>query len=220
MHRMTMTDSPRGIGGWIQTAGIVMALATCGCETSKEMAMNQTEDEKPKELVVETDEGAVIGQVSEVDEFPQKVVRVSSAESQQFAAWSNVASDFRTAYGQPQSENELKQYDEAFKAWQRSTEKRHSDQEVINLLGAYLGQRMVSELDMEWVVVTDQYGQDYAVRHKKSELMSFPFSSVAKRIEDKEHDFIHGVYHVLRHQIENGDWKQRTNDERDGGDNQ
>ncbi|MEM8953401.1 MAG: DUF3806 domain-containing protein [Verrucomicrobiota bacterium] len=77
----------------------------------------------------------------------------------------------------------------------------------MNILGAYPGQLMVEDFDMEWVMVADQYGQDYAVRDKTSELMSFPFSSMMERIEDKEHDLIHGVYHVLKHEVENGECK-------------
>ena len=172
-----------------------------------------------KELTIETDEGTVVGHTTDVETFPQKVVSVNAAESRQFAAWASEAEVFQSAYGTPQSENELKRYDEAFKAWQDSTTKKHSDQDVINALGAYLGQRMVQDFDMEWVMVTDQYGRDYAIRHKTSELLSFPFSSVMKRIEDKEHDFIHGVYHVLKHEIENGELKQRTNSEQDAPSN-
>ena len=170
-------------------------------------------DSEPEELTIETADGTVVGHTTEVEHFPQKVVAVNPAESRQFAEWATEAEAFLSAYGTLQSENELKRYDEAFKAWQDSATKEHSDQDVINALGAYLGQRMVQDFDMEWVMVTDQHGQDYAVRHKSSELMSFPFSSVMKRIEDKEHDFIHGVYHVLKHEAENGKWKQRTNSE-------
>jgi len=173
-------------------------------------------DSEPNELTIETDEGTVVGHTTEVEDFPQKVVAVNAAESRQFTEWAAEAEAFLSAYGTPKAENELKRYDEAFKAWQDSTVKKHSDQDVINALGAYLGQRMVQDFNMEWVMVTDQYGKDYAVRHKTSELMSFPFSSVMKRIEDKEHDFIHGVYHVLKHEVENGDWKQRANSEQVG----
>jgi hypothetical protein len=173
-----------------------------------------TPEPKPEELTIETPEGTVVGHTTEVGDFPQKVTPVNAADARQFEEWASGATAFLTAYGTPQSENDLKQYDEAFKAWQDSQTKRHSDQDVINILGAYLGQRMVKDFDMEWVMVTDQYGKDYAVRHKTSELLTFPFSSVMKRIEDKEHDFIHGVYHVLKHEVEKGELKQRTNKER------
>jgi len=194
------------------TCLVSLALLIVGCERPQDQSMSAPESE-PEELMIETDEGMVVGHTTEVEDFPQKVVPVNAAESRQIAEWAAEAEAFLSAYETPQSKNELKRYDEAFKAWQDSATKNHSDQDVISTLGAYIGQRMVQDFDMEWVMVTDQYGQDYAVRHKTSELMSFPFSSVMKRIEDKEHEFIHGVYHVLKHEVENGKWKQRTNSE-------
>jgi hypothetical protein len=62
---------------------------------------------------------------------------------------------------------------------------------------------------MEWVVVTDEYGTDYAVRSKQSEVMAFPFSSVAKRIERDQYDFMVGVYHSVRTILESGEYKPR-----------
>ncbi len=195
---------------------VSFAIFAASCGKPKDHSMNVPKP-KPEELTIETPEGTVVGHTTEVDDFPQKVVPVNAAEARQFEEWARGATGFLTAYGTPQSENDLKQYDEAFKGWQDSQAKRHSDQDVINILGAYLGQRMVQDFDMEWVMVTDQYGKDYAVRHKTSELLTFPFSSVMKRIEDNEHDFIHGVYHVLKHEVEQGELKQRTNSEQDGG---
>ena len=62
---------------------------------------------------------------------------------------------------------------------------------------------------MEWVTVTDEYGTDYAVRSTKVELMSFPFSTVFKRIEDKKHDFVQGVYYTIKEMLTNGEYKVR-----------
>ena len=65
---------------------------------------------------------------------------------------------------------------------------------------------------MEWVTVTDEYGTDYAVRSKSVEVMAFPFSTVLKRIEDKEHDFLHGVYHTLKQRLESSDNMRRDSE--------
>ena len=191
---------------------VSIAILFVGCEESKDPAERNSESE-PEELRIETDEGTVVGQATDVEDFPQKIVPVNAAESRQFAEWAAGGEAFLTTYGPLESENELKRYDEAFKAWQDSTTKKHSDQDVINIIGAYLGQRLAQDFDMEWVMVTDKFGQDYAVRHKTLELMSFPFSSVMKRVEDNEHDFIHGVYYILKNEVENGEWKQRPNSE-------
>lgn len=193
---------------------VSIAVVLAACDKPKDQTISKS-DSDSKELTVDTADGKVVAQTMEIQDFPQKVVAVNADELRQFAEWAVEAEVFLKAYGTSESENALKSYDEAFKAWQESTTKKHSDQDVIKIIGAYLGQRMVQDFDMEWVLVSDQFGEDYAVRHKTSELMSFPFSSVMKRIEDKEHDFIHGVYHIMKHQIENGESKRRSNSEQD-----
>jgi len=43
----------------------------------------------------------------------------------------------------------------------------------------------------------------------KSEVMSFPFSSVIKRIESNQYDFMEGVYRVVGQAIASGEAKPR-----------
>lgn len=194
------------------------AVLFSSCDNPSQQASDKP-SQQTNEFTIATDEGAVSGHTFNMGAFPQKIVPVSIDESRQFEAWASEAASFLTAYGTPQSGNELKQFDEAFKAWQDSTTKSHPDQYVINVLGAYLGQRMVQDFNMEWVVVVDKYGRDYAVRHKTSNASAFPFSSVMKRIEDKEHDFIYGVYHIIKNEIENGALKKSANSKQDNAAN-
>ncbi|MDH5786239.1 MAG: DUF3806 domain-containing protein, partial [Chromatiales bacterium] len=101
----------------------------------------------------------------------------------------------------------LKDYDEAFRLWQIEKERRYTEQQIIEILGACLGNKLITDFQMEWVVVTDEYGTDFAVRGKRFEIISFPFSSVVKRIENNQYDFMVGVYHTVRASIERGDFK-------------
>ena len=55
-------------------------------------------------------------------------------------------------------------------------------------LGAAFGEYLVEQHDFRSVVVNDQYGTDYAVRHQVGSTMAFPVSSVIKRIERNEPD--------------------------------
>jgi len=43
--------------------------------------------------------------------------------------------------------------------------------------------------------------------------MAFPFSTVLKRVENKEYDFLYGVYHTVKHTIDSGKSKRRQADE-------
>ena len=103
----------------------------------------------------------------------------------------------------------LEDYDEAFRIWQQDKQAEFSDERVIEIIGGYLGNKCVDELEMEWSVVTDEYGTDYAVRSTVNEVTSFPFSAVLKRIEDGNNGFIHGLFHTIRHTIETSDAKAR-----------
>lgn len=94
--------------------------------------------------------------------------------------------------------------------WQTSKAPKHSKEQVIEILGGYLGNKCVADFDMEWVTVTDQFGTDYAIRSKSVEVMAFPFSTVLKRIENKEYDFLYGVYHTIKHTLTSGDPKSRA----------
>ena len=77
------------------------------------------------------------------------------------------------------------------------------------MLGAHLGERLVAKFEMEWVVVTDQYGRDLAVRSKRVEVVSYPYSSVSKRIASDQYDFMEGIYYAVQDVIENGNNKAR-----------
>lgn len=103
----------------------------------------------------------------------------------------------------------MQDFDVAFARWQKEGTRRYSEERVVELLGAYLGSRLVADVNMEWVVVNDQYGRDFAVRAKNYEALSFPFAVVAKRIQKNEYDFMVGVYEALRYSIKNGEVKRR-----------
>jgi len=103
----------------------------------------------------------------------------------------------------------LMDYDNAFRMWQNDESSVFSDQQVMETLGGYIGNKCVADLGMEWSVVVDEYGTDYAVRSAETEVASYPFSAVLKRIEDRQNGFIHGLYHTIRYTIETARSKQR-----------
>ena len=68
-------------------------------------------------------------------------------------------------------------------------------------MGSAFGQFMVENLNMEWVVVNDRYGTSWGVRHRKTQVICFPYSSVFKRINKKEFDFMDNIYNLLETRI-------------------
>jgi hypothetical protein len=60
------------------------------------------------------------------------------------------------------------------------------------------------------VVVTDEYGTEYAVRHTIGETMAFPRASVQKRIEDRCPEFFQNVYLIVLDQLKRSAEEQKV----------
>jgi len=180
---------------------IALLLGAVGC--------NDTRDTRTP-VTVKTPEGNVSAYKSTVDPTPQKIAAVSGDELKRLQSLDERGPGFVAAYLPNTPEPSLKDYDLAFRAWQVSKAPEHSNEQVVEILGGYLGNKCVADLDMEWVTVTDEFGTDYAVRSKSVELMAFPFSTVLKRIENEEHDFLHDVYHTIKQSLASADYKSRA----------
>jgi hypothetical protein len=73
----------------------------------------------------------------------------------------------------------------------------------LQCLGITLGDALVQELGLEWIMVEDEYGRDPAIRKPGTTVMAFPLTMISKRIERGEavvvRDLFDGVVdHVRR----------------------
>lgn len=159
---------------------------------------------------IETPDGTVTAHKTTVEPVPQQISVVRGEDLQRLQSLAQLGPDFVAAYLPGITNPDLKDYDRAFRAWQISDSPGHTSAQVTEILGGYLGNKCVNELELEWVTVTDEFGTEYGVRSKTVEVMAFPFSTVRKRIERNEFDFLYGVYHTIKHTIETGDYETRT----------
>lgn len=166
--------------------------------------------EERREIRIDTPEGEVIAHNMNVEETPQAITVVVGDELLWLQSLIDAAPQFVSHYLPEVIEPSLKDYDAAFRRWQLDPSRQYTDEEVIQVVGGYLGNKCIADFDMEWVTVTDEYGTDYAVSSTHVELMSFPFSTVLKRIEDKQYDFVHGVYYAVKDMLANGKCKVRV----------
>ena len=164
---------------------------------------------EPRNKTISTPEGPVATTTTTVDPTPQQIKQASAEDVAVFAAYAEQAPEFVKTYVPAAAAPTLKDCDEAFRLWQLQAKSSYTRQHVVEILGAYLGARLISDFQMDWVVVTDEYGTDYAVRSKRYEVMAFPFSSVVKRIERNQYDFMVGVYYSVKSSLESGDYKER-----------
>ena len=186
-------------------SAVALLMMVIGCS---DMSDNSAPQES-KPINIETPDGNVVANKTTADPTPQAITIVTGDELAMLHSLGSDGPDFVNTYLPNTNDPDLNDYDNAFRAWQTSESKQHSNEEVIELLGSYLGNKCIADLDMQWVTVSDEYGTDYAVRGTKFEVMAFPFSTVMKRVEDDEYDFLYGVYHTIKQTLESGDYKER-----------
>jgi len=179
---------------------ITLLLTFCGCNDMSN---------GPTPVQINTPDGNVVAHKSTVDPTPQQINAVTGDELKHLESLAAQAPSFAAAYLGDKADPDLKDYDEAFRVWQTSKKPQHSNDQVVEIIGGYLGNKCIADFDMEWVTVTDEFGTDYAVRGKTVDVMSFPFSTVLKRIEKSEHGFLFGVYHATKQMLESGDYRSR-----------
>lgn len=145
-----------------------------------------------------------------VEPTPQKIEAASPGEQKTFRAYGARAALFIASYVPAAKQPTLADADEAFRLWQQDTRRRRaSEKEVVEMLGAFLGTKLAADFGMEWVVVTDENGRDYAVRAKKHEALAFPFASVEKRIDTRSHGFLQPIHDAMKELMEAGEARAR-----------
>jgi hypothetical protein len=123
-----------------------------------------------------------------VDPFPQTIVPFESKEDAWREGSLELARVLGVKYGSGGDLTPV-ELDVVFSRWMHDEEEKENDDAVANALGAAFGEHLVEQHGFRWVVVTDKYGTEYAVRHSIAETMAFPRTSVQKRIERRCPEF-------------------------------
>ena len=136
--------------------------------------------------VLEHDGHSVTITEESVESQPQQVNRFTAADEEWLRESLRVAAELGIKYssGGALTPEEL---DVVFSRWMNEPDGEEADV-VANALGAAFGDYLVSEHGFAWVVVQDDYGTEYAIRHPCMETMAFPRASVFKRIESRQPD--------------------------------
>jgi hypothetical protein len=102
----------------------------------------------------------------------------------------------------PESIYDSRTLDFVLEKWKlNESNDKESQEEVIEIIGCAFGQDIVKELNCEWKLLTDEYGTDYTVIHKKYKINGFPFSSVLKAIEENRNGSLYDIKLVLKKNI-------------------
>lgn len=84
--------------------------------------------------------------------------------------------------------------DRIFSRWMSEENEKEPDESVADALGAAFGTRLVDHNGFHWVVLTDELGTEYVVKHGLSETTAYPRASVQKRIANKQPEFFRDLY--------------------------
>jgi hypothetical protein len=72
----------------------------------------------------------------------------------------------------------------------------------LQCMGVILGDVFVAELQMEWVVVEDEFGRDLAVRVPGTSILLFPLTMISKRVEQKKPVDVFDMFNSIAEQID------------------
>ena len=100
--------------------------------------------------------------------------------------------------------------DVVFSRWMGEEEEKETDVAVANGLGAAFAGYLVEHHGFCWVVVTDKYGTEYAVRHSVGETTAFPRTSVQKRIERRCPEFFRDLHLGVLDELRRGEQERRA----------
>ncbi len=165
---------------------------------------------RPKPIRITTDEGTV-DTLQELEPNESRQVFTKFTEKQISLVQQNVqwANEIVSRYAEHpvDATSTPKELDAIFAKWLAdSSLDKPSGDEIVKSLGSCFGEYLCKNLEMEWVVVSDESGMDGAVRHRTSTIVAYPYSAVQKRVEDRGTDFFWHIYLATKGLIESGEY--------------
>jgi hypothetical protein len=158
--------------------------------------------------VIETEDGQVESIITTAEPTPQKIVPFGVADNSWLQQSLELAAEINLKYGNAGSLTP-KELDVIFTRWMHEEEGKESGDSIANALGAAFGEYLVDQHGFRWVVITDEYGTEYAVKTDIGETTSFPRASVQKRIEDQCTEFFQNIYYLILDRLKNAENEER-----------
>lgn len=128
---------------------------------------------------------------------------LSDKQKAEFNTILNNAEIFILKYSDKEEFLNAENLDYVLEQWKLDKSTTKSDKnDVVEMLGCAFGQDLINSLNCEWQILTDEYGTDFTVIHKKYKINGFPFSSVLKAIEEDRKESLNGIKLILKKNIE------------------
>lgn len=144
--------------------------------------------------------------IRKVDNMERKIEELQPEHSLWIEKTSDLGLEICEAYGiKKEQAKKTSELDVVFKAWK--TDKNTSkptDSEIINGLSCLFGKLMIAEFGLEWRIITDDYGTEFALTFPKSSWEIYPRDFVAKRVysPDDESGFFRAMQDLIKNKLE------------------
>ncbi len=138
-----------------------------------------------KQTDARIDSGELANEKTQITKAPYELEELDSQIRDHISEKIEEAKSLIQKYSENESisqfENNDQTIDMVFEKWYNdNNELKESPTFVVEALGAAFGQYLVDNHNFEWQILTDEYGKDLSVVHKKYYLNSFPFSTSEK----------------------------------------
>jgi hypothetical protein len=150
--------------------------------------------------VIEGEDRQIETYVTTAEPTPQRIEPFRAEENAWLETNLKVAAELNLKYGSG-GDFTPQELDAIFSRWMQEEEKKETGEAVANALGAAFGEFLVEQKGFRWVVVTDEYGTEYAVKCDIGEVTAFPRASIEKRIEDGIPELFQNIYLMILDQL-------------------
>lgn len=139
-----------------------------------------------------------------VEPTPQSIRPFGPDEEEWLETYLRVARALAVKYGSGGA-LDPEELDRVFSRWLAEDEEKEPNGEVANVLGAAFGSYLVEKHGFRWMLLADEYGTEYVVRHRLGELTAFPRASVEKRIESRQPEFFQNVSLIILEELKHAE---------------
>jgi hypothetical protein len=133
-------------------------------------------------------------------------LELNEAERQHLDGLLEAARALVLAGGFPVADGELPtpvQLDRCFVSWAAEPiETRVHANDVVNAFGAALGAHLCGRLGLRWILVSDEYGTEFAVNGDPDDILIFPINATAKRLDRGETRFFEEFIEAVVRQVQ------------------
>jgi hypothetical protein len=138
---------------------------------------------------------------------PQKITPLPEADQQRLREQRAVVEQYLSSEGSKRAYQTTSGKVNAIHAFLEAGVFKPNQTYELQCLGVVRGDAFVQELDMEWIMVEDEYGRDPAVQMPGTSIILYPLTMISKRVERGEQVDVFDLFNRIAADVE--EWKRQ-----------